>query len=437
MVLLLLALQPHTREALPFGAGLFLLGMIAGVVGALSLRSGFTERDAPPAAGVAFGPARPPTTVACPSCGGPSPVRVAEPQHSSCPFCGARFPLPPEVTARLEHAARLLQHQAAGERHIARSVAMLAARQRGWLLRVFAIALVLGTIAFLAAVFGWVQRYDRSDWHAWFAFGATSVVATGVVALLGALIVPAWMRRIVGHYTALKLPGVEGLACRACGGPLPAQSAPVLRCGYCSADNVAGRDVLARLAAEAASTARGALAIDQRRRVGDDVASAALVAFPLLVFLAWFAAGAAAGSVLIAIGHDIQLDANPDSRFAVVRIEGQPRACLAAMEVFEGGQVGLYVRAGVKLSVPAAELARYSVREPISAEWLIGKSVHTGHGEEHVASLYRRLGYLASHVARTASGSEVYLPWPDGGGELACLDLDAGSGASLRLPPAS
>ena len=424
-MLFALGLAPATREALPFGIGLALIGAVAGLIGTIGLVTGLRSDE--PAGEVALGlnAARPPSTVVCPGCGGSAPVRVAEPTHSSCPFCHSRFPLAVELASRLQHAALLLQRQAESERQIASSVASLAARQQGWVLRVLGVAAALSAIAFASAAYGWIFRADNHQWYAWLSFGLTSLFATALLAVLAVLTVPPWMRRILGRWSALRLPGVEGLACRECGAPLPPARTPVLRCSYCAADNVAGREVLQVLAAGARAKSRSALAVAERRRVGEEIAAAGFVAFPLLVLLTWFAAGAAAGSLVIALARDVELEPDDDQRYAVVRADG--RVCLAATRT-AGSKVALYLRAGSKSELSANELPRYSVHEPVSAAWLVGRTLDTG---ARVRSAYRRFDYLTSHVLRTDAGAELYLPWPEGGGELVCLDLAPGSGPTL------
>ncbi len=436
-VLLLLGALPATREALPFGAALLALAVVAAAVSAWRLGRSAGPRDLPRDFAVAGAPVRPPTTVACPGCGGSAPIRVAEPTFATCPLCRSAFPLPADLVARLQHAAQLLGAQQASERQIVGSIERLARRQRGWIVRVTVMAVALAMVAAGAALFGWISRFERDDWHTWIAFGVTALVATVTLAALGLLVVPPWMKRILGRWTALRLPGVEGLACRECGGLLAAETAPVLRCGYCSADNVAGADVLVRLAADAATTAQGALAVAERRRYGDEVASVGLVAFPLLVLLAWFATGALAGTVLIGIGHDVELAPDSEARFAVVRAApvGQPpRACLAAMNEAAGGTL-LNLRAGHRALVSPKEMTEYRVQAPVAPAWLVGKFVHVSYGQRRVERVVRRLNFFASHVAETEDGTSVYLPWPDGGGELTCLTVDPGSGPAILVTP--
>lgn len=433
LVLTALGLAPATREALPFGVGLVVLGAIFALFGTIALLAARSKSGGDAAVeDLGAGAVRPPTTVACHSCGAPAPVRVNDPTHASCPFCHARFALPADLAARLQAAAQLLSQQNASERQIADSITRLAARQRGWVLRVGALAVVLGGIALLSAAFGWFVRYERSEWHAIVTFGVVAMLSTVTLAALGMLIVPPWMRRIVGRWAAVRLPGVDGLACRECGGALPAEAAPVLRCGYCAADNVAGAHVIGQLARGAAQASKSALAVAERRNQSEELAARGMLAFPLLVLLSWFAVGAASGSAVMALAHDVRLDPDSDARFAVLRTSASPSPCLAALSHADG-QAIVDLRAGSRHVLSKAAIASYSVQPPLAPAALVGRRLTNGYGDHRVASVYRRLNFFASHVAVMSDGTEVYLPWPDGGGELTCLDdVEAGSGPSLQ-----
>jgi hypothetical protein len=189
------------------------------------------------------------------------------------------------------------------------------------------------------------------------------------------------------------------------------------------------------MAHDARVASRASLAIADRRNAGEELAAAGLVAYPLLVLLTCFASGTAAGSAVVGLGHDLTLDADSDTRFAVLRTSalGETKACLAATRRTSTGAV-LYLDANTRVTVTRAQLESYRVMGSINPQWLVGKMVWRSAGSDIVASVHRPLNRHASNVAVTTAGSEIYLPWPEGGGELVCLDVNPGPGAALPGP---
>src|SRR5690606_23878815 len=168
----------------------------------------------------------------------------------------------------LSEAGSAVSRQSAAERQMAATVASLAQHERAWKLRLAAVVALLFCVSSVFALFGFLTRESSDSWHGFFAFGSGASLSTLVLAAIAALIVPPAVRRVVGSWSAIRLPGEAGLGCRVCGGPLPATVAPVLRCTYCSADNLAGARVLAKLAASARQAEHGLLAVSARKARG-------------------------------------------------------------------------------------------------------------------------------------------------------------------------
>lgn len=436
-VLFGLGLAPATTEALPFGIVLLVVGGAVWVPSYRLLKAAFvpdTDESRPGQLGLAAG-GRPPSAVACPNCGGPAPLRLAEPTHSTCAHCGQRFALAPELARQLTAAAAYLHAQSEAERHLTQGIEQLALREQGWLQRLKKTARILIAIAALAGLYGFFTRAGNDLWHCWAAFGLAAIGWVVFVTRQGARIVPNAIRTIVGRWTALQLPGVTGLSCRVCGGPLPdGQAAAVLRCGYCSADNLCGPEVLTQLMASASHAARGKLAFDQRARKGDALAAFALLLMPALTLLGWFALGAFAGSGFIRVG-DLHLWNDPTAKFVVVRAErfGRVQTCVA-LAVAEGDRQRVVFDFEHLPAVSPEQLQAASVVAPVSPSWLIGKNIE---GKGEVRGVYRILRYPTRHLAQVGTSEYPhYLPSDFNvlGGELTCLtNVSPDTGESIDM----
>lgn len=427
LVLLGLGLMPATTEALPFGAVLFVLGLIIAAPSALWLFTGWAaKRDQASAAEQAAGPSRAPASIACPSCGGAAPLCLADTTHSTCPFCRTRFALPADVSRALSEGSAAVGRQAAAERQMASTLSALAVHERAWKLRLALMVVALFFVSAIVALVGFAIRESSDSWHGYFAFGSAASATTLVLGLAAAVIVPSTVRRIVGHWAAIRLPGEAGLGCRVCGGPLPATVAPVLRCGYCSADNLASSSVMQKVGASARQAEQNMLAVSARKARGDELAARTLRVFPLVVAVAWFAVGAASGSVVFAIAHDITIWANSSERFSLIRT-GPAEVCLAAVEI-DGDRAQLFLAADQRRTVSRADLARYSAADPVAPSSLVGRSSSRG----RIVSVYRPLNHLGMHRGRVEGGTEIYFPNTLGAGERICLeDVPPGKGAAL------
>jgi hypothetical protein len=201
----------------------------------------------------------------------------------------------------------------------------------------------------------------------------------------------------------------------------------VLRCSYCSADNLASAKVLAKVAASARQAERSELAVSARKARGDELAARTLRAFPLLVALVWFAVGAASGSVVFVIARDVQIWPNASEHFSLVRTSSG-EVCLGATEI-DGDRVRLFLGSSdPPRTLSRADLARYSAGQPLSAATLEGRRTTRG----RIASVYRPLNHLGMHRGRLDDGSEIYFPNALGAGERVCLvDVAASSGPEL------
>ncbi len=254
------------------------------------------------------------------------------------------------------------------------------------------------------------------------------------VARVATRVVPKHIRQIVGRWTALQLPGSPGLTCRVCGGPLPEHAAAVLRCEFCSADNLAGPEVLGQLAKSASHAQRGSLAVDQRRRQGDELAAFALLFVPAVAMIGWFAAGAFAGSGFLRVG-DLPIWIDGGAHFLVVRARRftEVQACIA-IAVPNGNQTRVVFDFEHLPSVSNEALAAAWIVEPVPPSWLLGKTIE---GKGKVGSVYRLLRSPSRHLAVVGGyGTVIYLPSDFGvlGGQLTCLeDFDPGQGDSIDM----
>jgi hypothetical protein len=216
-------------------------------------------------------------------------------------------------------------------------------------------------------------------------------------------LVPKVTWGIVGHWTAVRLPGVAGLSCRVCGAPLPTVVAPVLRCSYCAADSLATPAVLERVERESRHARAAELSMAAGHRRADELASFSLVALPVVVLVAWFGIGAVAGGAGGQALGDVELPADDDARFSLVR------GCVAAVEPKgKGALLHFSHDERENATTPPATMAPTK---------FIGRRI----GDAKLTSVYRYVRYPARHFGRLDSGREVYFPSLVGGGERLCL----------------
>lgn len=316
VVLMLLGNERSTRELMPFGVLLLPIAMGVGVFGGVALTRYFTattSEDTGPSVAGGAPAARPPAMVQCPQCGGAAQIRLADPTAGNCAFCRTRFPLPAELAHAVGHAASVLHQQAAAERQVEASIAELAAHEVQWTKRLRRTTTWLAGLGGAMALVGLLMMNVDHDWPYYVGTGLAGAAVAAGIGLAALHVVPPAVRNVVGRWSAIRLPGENGLGCRVCGGPLPALVAPVLRCTYCGADNLASGEVMAKVAATAQHAQRSVLAVAARRQRGDDLAAVALKSLPLVVGLAWivvfFLANPVIGGILDVI--ELLFDVRP------------------------------------------------------------------------------------------------------------------------------
>ncbi len=303
LVLFLLGFDGHTTEALPFGVA----GLIAGAVIAQpswkALRAASQPEGAwrPPAGAPALD--APPSSVKCENCGSAAPLRLDLGTHAECAHCHHRTPLPRELAGRLEAGAAAVRAQARADRQIAAVITTLPERERELTSRLSKLTRALVAGAALAGLYGLAVMRSNSAWQGFVAFALLAGPVSWQVGRRAARELPRVVLGIVGRWSAHVLPGVKGLTCRVCGAPLPERAAPVLRCEYCEADNLASPEVISRVAANAQHAHASVLSLNRQSREADELAAFSLVALPAVVLVVWFAIGAFTGGVGLRMMH--------------------------------------------------------------------------------------------------------------------------------------
>lgn len=295
-VLFLLGFDGHTTEALPFGVAGLIAGAVIGFPAFSALRAATRPQGAwQPAPGQSTD--SPPSSITCSQCGSAAPIDLQHTTHARCAHCQHQNPLPAELAARLTTAAAAVKSQAHSERQIAEVIASLPAREGMLKQRLLRLTGGLVAGALLGGLYGFAVRSSNSAWQGFVAFALLAGPITLAVGGWAFRTVPRITLGIVSRWAALQLPGVKGLACRVCGAPLPEKVAPVLRCEYCSADSLAGPEVLARVQQQSQHARASVLSVTHQSRDADERAAFSLVALPALVLVVWFAIGAWAGGV--------------------------------------------------------------------------------------------------------------------------------------------
>lgn len=425
LVLVGLGSQRKTKEAMPFGVVAVLVGFALAAV-ALSTRE--TAVPVTTSGDPSLGPvdAEPPISVKCGTCGSPAPLRLSDPTHATCAHCGTRFALPASLAAVLKAADLAVRAQGEAERRISAILKSLPEKHVAWSARLWRISGGLAALAALTLIVGFTRRNVDIFWTSYVLFG----VASGAIALgLGrslARLIPRVAQSIVGHWAALQIPGVEGLACRVCGAKLPSVAAPVLQCEYCSAESLAGPSVQALVAKQAGHAVRSMLSVTQRDAKADELAAFSLVAFPLVALVGWFAVGAYAGLGGRALGR---LHVAPAAiEFAVVRVAGRG-ACVAA-RLPRGDQLELRFSGNESKQLLPSELAQFAVEPNVHAKWFVGHRVNgLGLKLDDVYSLLES----PNRVEGSLGGVSLYFPYDGLGGEVICLDDVEAKGTALAL----
>ncbi len=438
VVLSVLGVRAASREALPFGLVLLALAPFVAVIGAAALSAGLRRRGFESEAGAPELAARPPAVLACTACGSPMALCISNPSRTHCAHCHTERPVPESIAGALQRAAQHVAEKDASERQISGVTALASSRRRLWMLTLLLLSVGLTAIGLICAWYGYVSRLGDEDWIGWVAFGVASALIVPPLSIAGGLVLGAVTANAARRWTALTFPE-GGLGCRVCGGPLPTKVAAVLRCDYCAADNLAGSDVLRRVADSVGHAQRELFGATTRKRSTEEAASITLVSFPAFVLLVWFGLGAFSGTAVLSLADHVELAADPDARFVLVRASlndaSPPMACFAAID---DGRVHLGGGPGNSRSLSSDELGQMRLGPAVGPEWLVGRRV-TGVGihtaTHQVLSVYRPLRWLRAHDLRLAgSESSRRLPGSNGWGNTVCLpDVPVAPGRSLRI----
>ncbi|MBL8912979.1 MAG: hypothetical protein JNM17_19955 [Archangium sp.] len=404
----------HTTEALPFGVVMVIVGFALSAPSLTAMRTTLNEPELRAPSIDAPSELAPPLTVKCPSCAAPAPLRLSAPKTVSCRHCGTTSALPAALSSTLERAATLARQREAGEQKISAVLSSLPLKHEQLRARIARARTVLVVTSVTFIVFGWSRRLSATDWHGWMVFGALALPVALVVSTFFSRRVPELSRQVVGHWAALKLPGIEGLGCRVCGAPLPSKTASVLTCEFCGADNLAGHEVHALVAHDAAWATTGALAVGRRSAKADELSAFAVLSFPVLTLVVWFAIGAFAGGIgLRALGF---MEFAPWSSLPLALVNRGDEKCVAWVEE-KGDQLDLRFGGNDHQLVSREEFERLAVEKHLDASSLNGKSLNG----RKIEKVYIELGRAYRVEARPEFGGTLYFPSWDLGGELLCV----------------
>jgi DNA-directed RNA polymerase subunit RPC12/RpoP len=195
----------------------------------------------------------------CPRCGKPTRVVLSAP-GLSCAACSYQGPYPAEIAAEVGAAWELFQRTTTADRQIRGTLRTAVERGRSyfWLtflagaaalapLFLFTLLMILGAL---------VGEDDQGD-----AFMLPMVLlpfpAAALSVFLAARSVRKGQRALESAFAAAPplAPG-EPAGCHVCGADLLSSGAGVVRCRYCSADNVVRSEVMQRATEKRESTAR-------------------------------------------------------------------------------------------------------------------------------------------------------------------------------------
>ncbi len=269
----------------------------------------------------------------CPHCRAVAPIPLSAREVLQCDSCGQASELPEAARLQLEAADQLLKRTDPARRKLSRAQAdaLLSAQTRReglWVLNAAFILLALiwaigNTVAMVDANSAWDERLI------FMAMGFLPLLTVVAGAWFGARNLTA-RRRALAERCAASPPAVPGapVRCRICAAPIqPRGTEKVAECGYCGADNLVSKEVLARavhrhqkLAANLQQEVKSALL---------DVSAAAKSAYAGAI---GFALGAPAvgfgvAFVLVIVLMGTQLEVDRSAQYAVVQEEG--RQCIA------------------------------------------------------------------------------------------------------------
>lgn len=274
----------------------------------------------------------------CPYCHAVAPIPISTREALHCDSCGRRSELPDDARRQLELAERLLKSTDPAKRKLSETQAraLLSVNTGRVGLRVLHGVFILAALIWALGGGAVMRDGDR-------ALGEQAMFAAmGFLPLLF-VVIAAWRggskltarRQALAEKCAASPPVVPGAParCRLCAAPMQSQGIEkVASCTYCGADNLLGKEVLARAVhRHKAATANLEAEVKQALTdVGSEAWSAyfkalrsAIVA-PVLGFGSSF--------VLVLVLYGIHLEVDRSVEYAVVKDEG--RSCIA--RVVEG-----------------------------------------------------------------------------------------------------
>lgn len=184
----------------------------------------------------------------CPQCSAPTPLSLAA-TSIRCSSCGYDGPPAPAVAEQLGRAAAILRQVDVRERQLTGGARAVLASGRWPVVAYLAVAALVNAPFLVLTIFGvwlWATSGTSTSGLLWFATPLiVSVLATGVGL--------RWLGRRRANLrleAAAAPPAAPGstASCRVCGASLEESRGPVVRCGYCEADNLVDPAAL-RLAA--------------------------------------------------------------------------------------------------------------------------------------------------------------------------------------------
>jgi hypothetical protein len=194
----------------------------------------------------------------CPSCGAPTPLSLAA-TTVQCRHCGATAAPPPNVAQQLQQASAVLGQIDSRQRQL--SASERRALTSTWGSRVLYLLLALGILGPFVACGGCGVYISATAERTLWGFLALTLAPLAIMVLvvgLGSM----WIRhkrRAFAVACAAVPPALTGgsAACHVCGAGLATSTEAIVRCSYCSADNVVEPSVLALAARQVVTVLDG------------------------------------------------------------------------------------------------------------------------------------------------------------------------------------
>lgn len=194
----------------------------------------------------------------CQTCGAPSPLSLTS-TSVHCRHCDTTAPLPPEVTREIQQAAAVLGQIDARERQLSASERRAVSSTWGSRL-LFVLAALFMLVPFVACG-GCGVYWSATSERPLIGFLLMTLLPLG---LMLAVVATGWWwirrsRRAFALACAAVPPAVTGgsAACHVCGAELSTATEAIVRCGYCSSDNVVEPGVLQYAAQQAVAVLDG------------------------------------------------------------------------------------------------------------------------------------------------------------------------------------